>query len=254
MNLSGPSAEEDSPSGVSRQSRPYAAARELAETATGQVSEDKVREVEERWENRLAWPVLIAAIVSVPAVFLTLLDEPFEMIGHVGLWVSGAVMVLETLILFLTSPRKVDWLRRNWWLVGLTILVIVSVIFSVGPMQILRLLRSVGALRVLRVKQVAKAGHSLQSVGSSRVWQRLGTVLATVVVSAFVVVALVDPESPARSFLDDLVGDEWAIVTAVGAGLALLVATYLLVRPGRSEESASGGATVGESDTAGADQ
>jgi len=28
----------------------------------------------ERWEDRLAWPVLIAALASVPAVFLTLLD------------------------------------------------------------------------------------------------------------------------------------------------------------------------------------
>jgi CsoR family transcriptional regulator, copper-sensing transcriptional repressor len=216
--------------------RASAAARELADTARGRLSEDRTREIEERWERWLAWPVMIAAIISVPAVFLTLLDEPFEMIGHIGLWATSVVLVFETVVLFLVSPKKVEWLRRNWWLVGLTILVIVGVVFSIGPMQILRLLRSVGALRVLRAKQVAKAGHSLQKTSSSRWWRHLGTLLATLVVSAFVVVALVDEESPVRSFLDDLVGEEWAVPTAIGAGLLLFGATYLLVRRPRSQE------------------
>lgn len=215
---------------------PSAAARELTDTAMGNLSEERTREIEEKWERWLAWPVMIAALVSVPAVFLTLLDEPFEMIGHIGLWVTSVVLVFETLVLFLVSPKKVEWLRRNWWLVGLTILVIVGVVFSIGPMQILRLLRSVGALRVLRAKQVAKAGHSLQKTGTSRVWRYLGTLLATLVVSAFVVVALVDPESPVRSFLDDLVGEDWAIPTAIGAGLLLFAATYLLVRPQKNDD------------------
>lgn len=218
----------------SKRRRASAAAGELAETASGRASEERARTLEERWENRLAWPVLIAAVVSVPAVFLTLLDEPFEMIGHVGLWITSVVLIFETIVLFLVSPKKIDWLLRNWWLVGLSALVIVGVVFSIGPMQLLRLLRSVGALRVLRAKQVAKAGHSLQKVGSSRWWRHLGTILATFVVTAFVVVALVDPESPARSFLDDLVGEDWAVAAAVGAGLLLFGATYLLVRQPRS--------------------
>ena len=106
-------------------------------------------------------------------------------------------------------------------------------------MQILRLLRSVGALRVLRAQQVAKAGHSLRKTSSSNLWQHLGTLCATLVVSAFVVVALVDPESPGRSFLDDLVGEGWAIPAAVVAGLLLIAATYLLVRRPRSQEESS---------------
>lgn len=212
------------------------AARELTDTALGRVPEERTREIEERWESWLVWPVLIAALVSVPAVFLTLLDEPFEMIGHVGLWLASVVLIFETVVLFLVSPKKIDWLRRNWWLVGLTVLVIVGVVFSIGPMQILRLLRSVGALRVLRAKQVAKAGHSLQKSSSSRGWRMLGTLLATVVVAAFVVVALIDPESPARTFLDDLVGEDWAVVAAIGAGILLLGATYLLVRKPRDDD------------------
>ncbi|GAA1110326.1 hypothetical protein [Nesterenkonia jeotgali] len=235
-----PAQEEDERGSESTRRRTSAAARELAETASGRASQERAEELQERWEDRLAWPVLIAAVVSVPAVFLTLLDEPFEMIGHVGLWITSVVLIAETFVLFLVSPRKIDWLLRNWWLVGLSGLVVVAVVFSIGPMQLLRLLRSVGALRVLRAKQVAKAGHSLQKVGASRWWQRLGTILATFVVTAFVVVALIDPESPARSFLDDLVGEEWAIPAAIGAGLLLFGATYLLVRQPRGEKDENG--------------
>ncbi|TDS86168.1 MULTISPECIES: hypothetical protein [Nesterenkonia] len=251
MTSASPPAEEDERGPRSKRRRTSAAAGELAETASGRASEERARELEERWEDRLAWPVLIAAVISVPAVFLTLLDEPFEMIGHVGLWVTSVVLIFETIVLFLVSPKKIDWLLRNWWLVGLSVLVIVGVVFSIGPMQLLRLLRSVGALRVLRAKQVAKAGHSLQNVGASRWWRRLGTILATFVVTAFVVVALVDPESPARSFLDDLVGEEWAIPTAIGAGLLLFGATYLLVRQPRGEAEDDGAAgDEGDSDGA----
>ena len=211
--------------------------KDLKETALGHGGEAKLDEVQARWENRLAWPVFVAAIVSVPAVFLTLLDEPFEMIGHVGLWLVTAVLVLETAVLFLVSPRKIDWLGRNWWLVGLTGGGILAVIFSIGPLQLLRVFRSVGALRVLRAKQVARAGESLGKKDHSSWRQVLGKVLATIVVGAFVVIALVDPDSEARIFLEDLVGEEGAIAAAVGTGLLTMVGMYFLVRsPGDQEE------------------
>lgn len=213
-----------------------AEARELADTALGKGSERELEEVQEKWEIRLAWPVLIAAVVSVPAVFLTLLDEPFEMIGHIGLWLATAVLVVETVVLFLVSPEKVAWLRRNWWLIGLTVATVLAVVFSIGPMQLFRVLRSVGALRVLRAKQVAKAGESLGKKGHSRRRQLLGKILATVVVGAFVVIALVDPDSEARSFLEDLVGEEGAIAAAFGAGLITMIGMYFLVRSPKSKE------------------
>jgi len=39
------------------------------------------RDPEDHWEERLALPVIIAALASVPAVFLTLLDSPYETVG-----------------------------------------------------------------------------------------------------------------------------------------------------------------------------
>ena len=185
----------------------------------------------------MAWPVLIAAIVSVPATFLTLLDEPWEMIGHIGLYATSVVLVAEVLIFFLLSPKKIEWVRNNIWLIGLTVLTIIAVVFSIGPMQILRMVRSVGALRVLRAKQVATAGEKLGKGGRNR-WRRIfGKVLATVIVAVFVVIALLDPDSEARMFLESLVGEEWAIAAAFGAGIFTLGGMYLLVRDPKEESN-----------------
>src|SRR5699024_4852110 len=112
---------------------------------------------------------------------------------------------------------------------------IVAVVFSIGPVQIFRLLRSVGALRVLRAKQVARAGESLGKKEQSRWGQVLGKVLATAVVGAFVVIALVDPESEARMFLEDHLGEEGAIAASIAAGLLTVIGMYFLVRSPREQ-------------------
>src|SRR5690625_255902 len=212
-------------------------AQDVAAAGLDKTSDEQIEAIQERWENRLAWPVLIAAFLSVPAVFLTLLDQPFKVIGDMGLYLTTAVLVFETVIFFLISPEKVAWVRRNWWLIGLTIAVIVAVIFSIGPMQLFRTMRSVGALRVLRAKQVAKAGDSLAKRSKSR-WRRwLGQILATFIVSTFVVLALVVPESEARSALENYVGEDGVPIAAAVGGLITLVAMYFLVRTPRKERN-----------------
>ncbi|GAA4479365.1 hypothetical protein GCM10023190_22270 [Enteractinococcus fodinae] len=210
-------------------------AKDVAAAGFDKTSDDKIDEIQERWEKRLAWPVLIAAILSVPAVFLTLFDEPLEMIGHILLYLTTAVLVIETTIFFLISPKKIDWVRRNWWLIGLTIATILAVIFSIGPMQLFRTVRSVGALRVLKAKQVAKAGESLANKGNKR-WRRwFGQILATLVVGAFVVLALAVPESEARTTLENYVGEEGVPFAAAIAGVITVVGMYFLVRTPRKQ-------------------
>lgn len=102
-------------------------------------------------------------------------------------------------------------------------------------MQLFRTVRSVGALRVLRAKQVAKAGESLAKSSQSR-WRRwLGQILATLVVGTFVVLALVVPESEARSSLENYVGEDGVPFAAAAAGLITVVAMYFLVRTPRKQ-------------------
>lgn len=210
--------------------------KELRDTALGRRSEQQIEQVEDRWEKRLAWPVLVAALVSVPAVFMTLLDDPYETVGHILLYAVSIVLVFETVVFFLVSPEKIRWVRENWWLLGGSIAAVLAVVFSIGPLQLFRVLRSVGALRVLRAKQVARAGESLGSSSTGRWRQLLGKVLATVVVGAFVIMAMVDPESQARVFIADLVGDDAAVAAAWIAGLLTVVGMYFLVREPRTKD------------------
>src|SRR5690606_41402854 len=59
-----------------------------------------------RLQERMAVPVLLAALASVPAVFLTLLDEPARSAGTLINTLSGAVIVAEVVVLFAVSDRK----------------------------------------------------------------------------------------------------------------------------------------------------
>src|SRR5699024_9261855 len=79
-------------------------AQDVTSVALGKANDAKVEALQERWEHWLAWPVLIAALLSVPAVFLTLLDEPFVTIGNIGLYVATAALLVVTVVLLLISP------------------------------------------------------------------------------------------------------------------------------------------------------
>ncbi|MFP4635923.1 MAG: metal-sensitive transcriptional repressor family protein, partial [Nitriliruptoraceae bacterium] len=83
--------------------------------------------------RRLAVPVLVAALAAVPAVFLTLLDDPWQTIGNGLNTLSGAVLIAETVVLVAVAEDKRAWLRRNKWLVLLAVAIIPAVIFAVGP-------------------------------------------------------------------------------------------------------------------------
>ena len=202
-----------------------------------------VSDREESWEERLAVPVLVAALASVPAVFLTLLDDPYASVGTVVNWASGAVLVAETAVLFAVSGDRRAWLRRHVWLLALTALVVVAVVFAVGPLQLLRLLRVFGALRLLRAGRIVKAAKILRErAGLTGWWARALTFLAGVLVAGFVGVILADPTSRSRELLEQVVGGSVsgpvAVVAALAAGAVLAGATWVVVRQRRRDEEA----------------
>ncbi|ANS78784.1 Permeases of the major facilitator superfamily [Serinicoccus hydrothermalis] len=189
------------------------------------------RSREEEWEERLALPVLVAALASVPAVFLTLLAEPYSTVGTVANWLTGAVLVAETVILFAVAEDRRAWLLRHWWLVLLTLAVVAAVVLAVGPVQLLRLLRVVGALRLVRAGRILKAGRLLQQrSGLSGWWARVPMMLATVLVAVFVAVILSDPTSQSRILLSQALGSTASTLLTILAGLVLAVATFVVLR------------------------
>jgi CsoR family transcriptional regulator, copper-sensing transcriptional repressor len=208
---------------------------------------DRVARVDraDRVAQRLAVPVLIAALASVPAVFLTLLDEPYGTIGAGLNTLSGAVLIAETVVLFAVAENRLAWLRRNRWLVLLTVAIVPAVVFAVGPVQLLRLtrvahaVRMVGAVRIIRAGRIVKAGRILRErAGLDARWQGVVAIIATLLAAAFVTITLADPTSTSGGALRGAV-DVVGVPGVVLAGLILGGATYIVrtnrlpVRPGR---------------------
>lgn len=173
-------------------------------------------------------PVLVAALVSVPAIFLTLLPEPWASTGTVVNVLSGVVLTGETAILFVTSGDKREWLRRNRWLVLLTVLIVVSVVLAIGPVQLLRLLRVVGALRVLRAGRIIKAGRLLTG-RLEGTWAHLPAMLAAVLVALFVALTLADPTSQVRVLAESVLPFTFGPVVVTIAAVLLAVSTFLVL-------------------------
>jgi CsoR family transcriptional regulator, copper-sensing transcriptional repressor len=189
----------------------------------------------DRWQEKLAVPVLIAALASVPAVFMTLFDDPWDTIGGGLNAASGVVLVAETVVLFALAEDRRAWLWRNRWLVGLAVVIVPAVIFAVGPVQLLRLVRAAGALRLIRVGRIFKAGRIVRDrAGLDRTWQRVIGVGATALCAVFVAIVLADPTSSSRRVVDGAMARPgW--IAVVAAGLLLGAATYI-VRTARADD------------------
>lgn len=183
---------------------------------------------EDRWRSRLAMPVLIAALVSIPAVFLSFLSEPWSAAGRIVNLLSGLVLVGETLILFIVSEDRVAWLRRHLWLIVLTILIILGVLFALGPVQLFRLIRLIGALRILRTGRIIKAGRLLSHHVDGR-WNRLAALGVSVLVAIFTAATLADPTSTVRGLLHEVLPFRFGPIAVVASGLVLAVATFIVL-------------------------
>lgn len=209
-----------------------------AEPAAPRGEGDAPSDLSARLQQRLAVPVLLAALASVPAVFLTLFDDPARSAGVLLNTLSGGVLIAETAVLFALSDHKLRWLKQNRLLVAITLSIIPAVILAAGPVQLLRLLKLVGALRIVRVARIIKAGRILRDrAGLDKTWQRVIGVGVTLLVAAFVALVLADPTSHSRQILDGAVA--WLGVSgAILAGVVLAVATYV-VRAARAKKNGS---------------
>lgn len=174
-------------------------------TRTGQADDRRAaRDGRARqWERRLAVPVIVAAAVSIPAVFLTTLEpRPLRLTGHVLNWASLAVLASETGLLLILSGRRWTWLWQHRWQIGLTLVAVPAVAFTLFPAQALRLLRLarlVGTLRVLRARTILRAGRTLaRRFGLTGPWRYLPVLGAFGLAAGFVALVLSDPTAVRR--------------------------------------------------------
>ncbi|MFY1632424.1 hypothetical protein ACN27F_03920 [Solwaraspora sp. WMMB335] len=196
-----------------------------------------------RWEQRLAVPVVVAALASVPAVFLTLAGGLLAAVGEVLHWASGAVLVAETLVLLALSADKLAWLRRNRGLVAFTMVVVPVTVLVVGPLQVLRLLLTIGTLRLVRARRIVRAAMVLHArFGPGGPWSGAFALGAGTLVAVFVAITLVDPSSRSRVLVRQWFG--WTgsgqVVAVCLAGVIVFVATFVAMRVRRSAGDGDG--------------
>ena len=183
-----------------------------------------------RVEEGLALPVIVAALVSVPAVFMSSMEGNVAQVGTVLNWASLTVLTGESIVLFLLAGDRLRWLHEHKLTVGVAVATVPAVIFAVGPVQLLRLVRFVGALRVIRVNRIIKAGRILrQRAGLAGVWRNAVAAGATLAAAAFVALVLADPTSSSRQLLEGMAGRfGWVVIGF--AGLILGAGTFIVLR------------------------
>lgn len=184
----------------------------------------------DRLAERFEMPALVAALAAVPATFLTLAEGFWGTTGEVVNALSAAVLVGEGAVLFAASRDRRRWVRRNWWLLATIAIVVPATIWAVGPAQLLRLVRSVGAIRLLRVRRIVKAGKvASRRLGIAARWRKVLVGTVSLAAAAFVGVVLTDPSGTQIDWINDLV-EAVGPAGVVAAGLLLGVGTYLVVR------------------------
>ena len=207
------------------------------------------------WERRLAVPVIVAAAVAIPAVFLTMLEQhAIRLTGHALNWASLAVLAGETGLLVVLSGHRRAWLWRYRWRILLTLVAVPAVAFALFPAQALRLLRLahlVGTLRVLRARTIVRAGHTLaRRFGLTGPWRYLPVVGASGLAAGFVALVLSDPTAVRRhqAVVAQVTGWRGSVPTLLAGGI-LAVAVFIVLRyrrrPGRDPAPDSAAAQAG---------
>ncbi|MDS1269576.1 metal-sensitive transcriptional repressor family protein [Lipingzhangella sp. LS1_29] len=198
-----------------------------------------------RLEQRLAVPVVLAALVSVPSMLLTMWGSGnLAAIGAVGNWISGVVLWAEWILLILLAEDKLSWIRDHKWTLTVAVVTVPAVVLALGPIQVLRVILMVSGLRVLRVTRIVEAGGVLQRrLRLSSVWRWVTYGLVTLVASLYVLVVLADPDSESRRLLREALDrwGPWPLVTAcmLIAGGTVVAVLYYRSRPEPSGDSES---------------
>lgn len=200
----------------------------------------------ERVEDRLAIPVIIAAGVTVPAVFLSVVTEgTAARIGIALNWASLMVLTAESVLLFLLTGHRLAWIWRHKWTLGILAVAIPAMIFLAAPAQairfVLRAIHFFGALRILRAGRIIKAGRVVaRRIGWDGKWRYVPIFIGSVIAAIFVAMVLSDPSSSSRDLLNQVGAWPRALLVLL-AGAILAVATFVVVRNRRREQQAEPG-------------
>jgi voltage-gated potassium channel len=166
----------------------------------------------ERIQNRFEWPVVIAALLTIPIIVIQESDLGGAWDGVATLlnWVTWSVFAAEVLVMLTIVSDRRAWLRRHWVDVAVTVL---TPPFAPAVWQAGRVFRLVRLLRLVRV-------FSLRRLLSLEGMKYTALVAAALVIVGGAVYAGVEKVGPEEEPLTTWDGIWWAMttVTTVGYG------------------------------------
>jgi voltage-gated potassium channel len=166
----------------------------------------------ERIQQRLEWPVITAAFLTIPILMIQESDfgQPWQALGEVLNWATWGVFFAEVVVMLSVVPDRRAWLRTHMLDVAVTVL---TPPFAPAAWQAGRVFRLFRLLRLARLFSLRRL-LSLEGVKYAALLA-VGTILVGGAVYA--TVEKVGPDGQALSTWD---GVWWAIttVTTVGYG------------------------------------
>lgn len=123
---------------------------------------------EQRWERRLRWPVIAAAILAIPGVFLGVsrLPEPWPTLGvvlHRTVWL---VFAGEVLVMLAVTQDRARWLRRHK--LALFIVVVSSPLLPALAL-LGRSLQGAASLNLLKLAKLTKLAKAAKTAKVSKI-------------------------------------------------------------------------------------
>lgn len=161
-------------------------------------------------QQRFEWPVIIAALLTIPLVLIqeSHLPQPWPTVGTILNWGTWLVFASEVVVMLWVAPRKWVWARSHLLDIVVTIL---TPPFAPAAWQAGRVYRVARLLRLLRIFSLRRIltfdGIKVAALAA----------VATIVVGG---IAVANIESTAREPWTSWDGIWWAVttVTTVGYG------------------------------------
>jgi voltage-gated potassium channel len=109
----------------------------------------------ERIQERLEWPVVAAALLTIPILIIqeSEFSEPWETIATILNWATWLVFLIEAVVMLSVVPDRRRWLRHH--LIDLAV-VIITPPFAPQAWQNGRLFRLIRLLRLVRVASLRR--------------------------------------------------------------------------------------------------
>jgi voltage-gated potassium channel len=167
-----------------------------------------VDERSERIQRRLEWPVIVAALLTIPILVVqeSSAGEPWQGLATALNWASWSVFFIEVVVMLWITPRRWEWVRSHPVDIAATVL---TPPFAPAAWQAIRAFRLLRLLRLVRV-------FSLRRLLSLQGLKYAALAAAGVVLLGGVVFA----STEADQHLSTWDGIWWAVstVTTVGYG------------------------------------